>query len=354
MSKKIQLTIAEPCHENWENMTPVEKGKFCGSCQKQVVDFSLMSDRQVAEFFKKPSTGSVCGRFMTDQLHRDIEIPKKRIPWLKYFFTIAVPAFFISKSSAQDISKSKHATDSTKIATPPIRITLGMVAPRITEKTVCKDTTELLVKGKVAFTKPISVLGKVTDENGKALPGASVTIKNAKIGMATVEDGTFNIAPDNKWDKIILVISALGFETKELVVNKNEYTANSLLTINMVPVDYAIMGGISFCEVEEKTETIKTIPEIIKDADTKSFKAYPNPVVSGSVITIEWKQKEEGYFTLQLLNLSGQAAHRQEIWIDGASKSVSADVPFIAAGNYFLVLTNKKTGKKYSEKIVIQ
>ena len=53
MSKKIQLTIDEPCHENWDGMTPVEKGKFCGACQKQVVDFSNMSDRQVAEFFKK-------------------------------------------------------------------------------------------------------------------------------------------------------------------------------------------------------------------------------------------------------------------------------------------------------------
>ncbi len=48
MSKKLQLTIAEPCHENWENMSPVDKGKFCGSCQKQVVVFSDMSDRQVA------------------------------------------------------------------------------------------------------------------------------------------------------------------------------------------------------------------------------------------------------------------------------------------------------------------
>ena len=95
MSKKLQLSIPTPCHEDWDDMTPVQqarpddpfgRGKFCGSCQKQVVDFSNMSDRQVAEFFKKPSTGSVCGRFMTDQLDRSIEIPKKRIPWLKYFF----------------------------------------------------------------------------------------------------------------------------------------------------------------------------------------------------------------------------------------------------------------------------
>jgi len=104
MSKKIQLSIPKPCHEDWNAMTPVEKGKFCGSCQKQVIDFSTMSDRQVAEFFKKPSTGSVCKRVMTGQLDRDIEIPKKRIPWLKYFFTIALPAFFVSVKAGADHS----------------------------------------------------------------------------------------------------------------------------------------------------------------------------------------------------------------------------------------------------------
>src|SRR5688572_9080568 len=105
MSKKIQLSVPTPCHEDWNAMTPVEKGKFCGSCQKQVVDFSNMNDRQVAEFFKKPSTGSVCGRFMSDQLERDIEIPKKRIPWFKYFFSMALPAFFFAKAGAQNGQK---------------------------------------------------------------------------------------------------------------------------------------------------------------------------------------------------------------------------------------------------------
>jgi hypothetical protein len=114
MSKKLQITIPTPCHENWDNMTNVQQGKFCGSCQKNVVDFSDMSDRQVAEFFKKPSTGSVCGRFMTDQLERDIEIPRKRIPWIKYFFQFAFPAFLVSiKASAQKTPGGK----SIKVAT---------------------------------------------------------------------------------------------------------------------------------------------------------------------------------------------------------------------------------------------
>src|SRR5215211_7593598 len=102
MGKHLQLSVPTPCHENWDKMNPVEKGRFCDSCQKKVIDFSHMSDREVATFFKKPSTGSVCGRFMPDQLDRAFEIPRKRIPWLKYFFQITVPLFLANfKSKAQ-------------------------------------------------------------------------------------------------------------------------------------------------------------------------------------------------------------------------------------------------------------
>src|SRR6478672_4555275 len=99
--KKIQLSIPRPCHENWDAMKPSEKGKFCASCQKTVIDFTEMSDRQIAEFFKRP-IGSVCGHFYQNQLNKDIELPKKRIPWVKYFFQFTLPAFLVSmKSNAQ-------------------------------------------------------------------------------------------------------------------------------------------------------------------------------------------------------------------------------------------------------------
>src|SRR5688572_26999961 len=94
--KKIQVQIAEPCHEDWDKMTPDEKGRFCGSCQKTVVDFTGMSDEQVFSFFRKPSTGQVCGRFHTDQLNRDFSLPQKRMPWLKYVFQFAIPIFLTS------------------------------------------------------------------------------------------------------------------------------------------------------------------------------------------------------------------------------------------------------------------
>jgi hypothetical protein len=102
MSRQIQLTIPDPCDENWEDMTPTGKGRFCASCCKQVIDFTNMSDSQLAAFFRKSPGNSFCGRVGSDQLNRDIEIPAKRIPWVKYFFQFALPAFLISmRATAQ-------------------------------------------------------------------------------------------------------------------------------------------------------------------------------------------------------------------------------------------------------------
>ena len=52
MPKSLQLNIAEPCHENWQNMTTQEQGRFCGSCRKSVVDFTMMSDQEVLNYLK--------------------------------------------------------------------------------------------------------------------------------------------------------------------------------------------------------------------------------------------------------------------------------------------------------------
>ena len=91
--KKLNLSIPTPCHENWDQMSQAEKGKFCGACQKTVVDFTTMSDRQLVDFFKKPKE-NVCGRFNDDQLDREILMPRKRIPWFKYFFSIHLASFY--------------------------------------------------------------------------------------------------------------------------------------------------------------------------------------------------------------------------------------------------------------------
>lgn len=359
MSKKIQLSIPTPCHENWDAMTPVEKGKFCGSCQKQVVDFSTMSERQVAEFFKKPSTGSVCGRFMTDQLNREIEIPKKRIPWLKYFFGILLPALFMSKASAQKLMGKVAALpnrDTMRVSANEELRTLGMVLPTeikpVVGDTVCADITN--IKGEIitkAITEKREITGTVTDEEGNPLLGASIVVKGSRTGVAVDKNGTFRIRA-NQGD--VLVVSGAGLETKEVLVGKSDSINISVNRLVMGTPAVIVTAGMVVVKKKTNRKEIPLIKQVIRDTASKFFNVFPNPIPSGSNLTIEWKETEDGYYSFQLLNQSGQTVHQREIWIDAKARLLNLDIPSVASGNYFIVFTSKKTGKRFSEKIIIQ
>jgi hypothetical protein len=74
MPKHLQITVPKPCHENWDAMTPEQKGRFCGVCSKTVVDFTLMTDGQILDAIKN-NKGNACGRFTSDQLNRTLVEP---------------------------------------------------------------------------------------------------------------------------------------------------------------------------------------------------------------------------------------------------------------------------------------
>lgn len=119
MARMIALSIAKPCHENWENMTPVEQGVYCGSCCKNVVDFSNMPDEEIADYFQTRKSESTCGRFRNDQLNRPLveispSIFMMEIPFWKKFLA----ALFIYFSFFITGCTSKEAKDYTKAEVP--------------------------------------------------------------------------------------------------------------------------------------------------------------------------------------------------------------------------------------------
>ncbi|MCE3074758.1 hypothetical protein [Chryseobacterium gwangjuense] len=68
----MKITIPTPCHENWEAMTPEEKGRFCSVCSKTVRDFTVSSDEEIMEVFSN-STEEICGNFFASQLNRNLQ-----------------------------------------------------------------------------------------------------------------------------------------------------------------------------------------------------------------------------------------------------------------------------------------
>ena len=86
MEQQLNIRIPEPCHENWDQMGSMEKGRFCSACSKTVVDFTLMQNQDIINYFKEAAGSRVCGRFRQTQLATPpptIVIPPS--PFSKYF-----------------------------------------------------------------------------------------------------------------------------------------------------------------------------------------------------------------------------------------------------------------------------
>ena len=464
MSKNIQLSIPKPCHENWDAMSPVEKGRFCGSCQKQVVDFSNMNDRQIAEFFKRPSTGSVCGRFMNDQLDRDIELPKKRIPWFRYFFSIALPASILSLkagSTKAQIGKLKVEEIKRDTIKTPCRPTMGIIArPHQFENTkgkIIDGETNLPLQGvtitlkannniiKIVTNKvgafvienqPLSseaqmeisfsgyvtrtitwqyfitnfgsthtislwpaiqkgdnavtdvkaqqfltgetvvvnnkieckaVSGRVLNEEGLPVSNASIFSSTPLNYIITDDDGVFSISSDKLPADELLSFSAPGFENAEVKIANDNKKGKELIVVlktkllpevevissNKLDARNIVMGGLYIVNDYKKDNPSMKIIEAPLHTESR-LKIFPNPIPQNASLNLDVKKMEEGYYHLQIINSEGRVYVQKELWIDDEAGLLNINLPTLSSGTYFVVLTSKKSAKKFTEKLIVE
>lgn len=310
--KKIHLSIPKPCHEDWDAMTQADKGRFCGSCQKTVIDFTGMSDRQLVAFFKKPPS-SVCGRVYNDQLHRDIVIPGKRIPWMRYFFQFTWPAFvlFLKSCGVKDNVKGKVKIESGKNISKqePIEI-VGMMFPEIT--TV--DTSKPVAKKPVVKGELMGDVQRVQEiDSVETVTGSIVQeIDTAYKPMDTV------------------FIQA--YETKAVQI---------------------MMGGISVCRVEKVEQEKDSAAENVKINKEIKFMAYPNPVRAGSSLNVSFESSEDLPQLVQLLSSSGQLISQTKQNEKRFNRVINLQIPSnVSPGIYFLKMVTKNKGVKTAKIIV--
>lgn len=175
MKKTIKISIPSPCNENWQQMTPIDKGRFCASCQKNVIDFSNASDREIATTYKKNK--NTCGRFRTSQLNRDLIVPKE-----KSTLWMAVSAAFVSFIGLG----SHHLSAQTLIDTEQ------------------HDSKANDLKSTTPIQSPFMITGTVTDEFGMYWPGAKISIRNTDIKIEITDiNGNFSLKV-NQGDVLII------------------------------------------------------------------------------------------------------------------------------------------------------
>ena len=62
------INIPNPCQENFDKMTPTERGAFCEKCSTDTFDFRDLSTTEINQIIIKNKGQHICGRFNQSQL----------------------------------------------------------------------------------------------------------------------------------------------------------------------------------------------------------------------------------------------------------------------------------------------
>jgi hypothetical protein len=321
--KKFSLAVSEPCHENWEAMTSAGKGRHCASCQKTVVDFTAMTDSQVASFFKQ-SPQNVCGRFYNNQLNREIMAPPRSLPLPRQLLQLSLPALLLMSSCEQE--KVVTMGDTVTVNEDPIKFavpTMGMVMQNI-------DTTDTVV----SFSEPIT------------RQCSSVIVGDVELKPDHNDSDTANIVTKGH-DEIV----AQGCPEESPVHSK---LSPEFLKEEPFPADTTaiIMGRIEL-NPEKKTpvkagETLQK--NDIKIDEAKRITLYPNPVSRGQMLTVLFHRKMTCLY--QVTTLAGQVVSTGRLTAE-KGQPVQVRVGVFAPGTYSLRLAEEATGNVITEKFIV-
>ena len=226
--KAFKVSVPQPCTQDWQGMQPDEKGRYCLSCRKSVVDFTQMTDQEVYSHLAQ-SSGEVCGRLRPAQLKKYAVpgVPGQPAPWRLYLASVItlVGIGGLAPGTAKAQVRTEQKEPEGQPAAPPAH-------PRD------------------AAARTVTIRGKVTSaDDGMGLPGATVVVPGTRTGTTTDRNGTFELhLPEWTGPTIPLVYSFIGYQSVECVVSTAEAA-----TVPAVALEPDIQGGLVLGEVAATT-----------------------------------------------------------------------------------------------------
>ncbi|PCJ94602.1 MAG: hypothetical protein COA50_12665 [Flavobacteriaceae bacterium] len=223
MKNSFSIFVKSPCAEKFDNFEPTAKGGFCGSCEKEVIDFTTMPEKELINYFNN-SSAKTCGRFRASQLKEynvntistmNNNFLSRSIGTLS-FSLLALCA--VSNMQAQDVASAATPIQTEVSLSPNFETVNGIVVENYT------------------------VTGTVLDEDNLPLPGVNVILKGTAEGTVTDMDGKFEFPSTLEVDDI-LIFSYIGYITKEYTIPASQSDTLDI-TIMFDASDIELMGKI--------------------------------------------------------------------------------------------------------------
>lgn len=166
------------------------------------------------------------------------------------------------------------------------------------------------------FTQQRSVTGKVTDEQGVALSGVTVTLKGASAATATNDEGQYRIDVPNQG--AVLVFNILGYNELEQPVGGSN-VVNVGLTASVSDLDEVVVVGYGTMRKADLTGSVAQI----KAEDIQTVPVY------------NMEQALKGRAAgVQVTQNSGQPGGRIEVRVRGGNSMIGGNQPLYVVDGF--------------------
>ncbi len=184
--------------------------------------------------------------------------------------------------------------------------------------------------GQRAQVSIIEIRGRVTDENGKPVVGASVQVRGTNKGTTTNENGEYILYGVD--EKATLVVSAIGFEMREVAVNgRTKIPINVKTSINILDEVQMIAYGTT-----TKRYNTGSITTVKSEDIAKQPVSNPIAALQGRVPGLQISQGKGtpgSFFTIRLRGTNSIASGNDPLFIvDGVPFASSPFNNFGGAG----------------------
>lgn len=339
--QKLQLSIPEPCHENWQQMTATEQGRFCNACAKEVIDFSMLTDAEVLNYFNTRTYEKVCGRALPDQLNRTFSRPKdpkkKIFGYWKYMvmFFMFFAKTNTSKAQGQIQVNSMFEQKSFQINNLSDalagRVGCGIVnAKNKINTTPQNGINEMSLNPGMMFvikedTKPVYIIDGI------------LTAESVQISSEDIEEMTVLQA-----QKATALYGSAGANGAILITTRKSKSKNLDTVIVKSNIDYTArqMGGFS---IGMKISGFSDLKASLMTILTDSIQVYPNPVQRNNPFSVTLKLKQTGKHQIQITDVSGKIVLQKQINtnVKNSTEKILADNRW-SSGIYFIRVFDDK------------
>lgn len=203
----MSVKIPKKCSEPWDGMVRTTSGKFCSTCNLEVIDFTDWKTEDIISYVER-SAIKVCGRISSTQASPDYKSQFLNTQHLsKLGFGLALSGLLFTKSLATE--------------------------------SLIRDTKTVYLQHQQDVKDSITIQGVVTDQSDRPL--AQVVIRNVLTHQSFSTDSrgrfAFKFLNGQNLDSLTLSILFIGFKTKDI---KHDLSKNENIKVKLEEEFYEI------------------------------------------------------------------------------------------------------------------